>query len=125
MTVLEPVALFLALWRYVNGHGAEVPFIGTGPNYRHTNVDSSQDIIARSEIYLSIEKPDEANGEAFNTADYTTPASWVERWPVLTSYFGLKGVGPIEPAESEFCANPLRSTTGCRFTTSTDNVATP
>jgi len=105
MTFLEPVALFLSLWRYVNGPNAEVPFIGTGPNYRHTNTDSSQDTIAKSEIYLSVVKPDEANGEAFNTADYTTPTSWIERWPIMVSYFGLKGTPPIEPAETTYPAD--------------------
>lgn len=103
MSFLEPVGLFLALWRYINGPGAEIPFIGTEPNYRHTNTDSSHDVIARSEIHLSVVKPAEASGEAFNIADYATPASWVERWPAMVSYFGLKGVPPKEPhAESEF-----------------------
>lgn len=101
MTYLEPVALFLALWRYVNGPGAEIPFIGTKANYHHTNTDSSHDIIARSEIYLSVQKQKEANGEAFNIADYGTPVSWVQRWPIMTSYFGLKGTPPVEPAESK------------------------
>ncbi|KAH0428099.1 3-oxo-Delta(4, 5)-steroid 5-beta-reductase-like protein [Colletotrichum camelliae] len=99
MTFLEPIALFLALWRYVHGPGAESPFIGTLDNYVHTNTDSSQDIIAKSEIYLSTIKPDEANGEAFNTADYTTPTSWVTRWPATVSYFGLKGTPP-DPSQT-------------------------
>lgn len=101
MTFLEPIALFLALWRYVHGPGAESPFIGTLDNYVHTNTDSSQDIIAKSEIYLSTIKPDEANGEAFNTADYTTPTSWVTRWPATVSYFGLKGTPP-DPSQSKW-----------------------
>ena len=99
MTWLEPVALYLALYRYLNGPNAEVPFIGTSANYIHTNTDSAADIIARSEIYLSVVKPDEANGEGFNTADYDTPVSWIQRWPVLASYFGLKGVGLAEPRD--------------------------
>lgn len=101
MTYLEPVALFLSLWRYVHGAGAEIPFIGTKANYLHTNTDSSHDIIARSEIYLSVVKPEQAHGEAFNTADNMRPVSWVERWPVMTGYFGLKGGPPVEPAESK------------------------
>lgn len=114
MTYLEPVALFLSLWRYVKGPGAEIPFIGTRANYLHTNTDSSHDIIARSEIYLSVVKPGEANGEAFNTADNARPVSWVERWPVMTGYFGLKGAPPVEPAESEFSLNKwLRKYTEC------------
>lgn len=101
MTFIEPMALFLSLWRYVKGPGAEVPAWGTEANYRHTYTHSSQDIIAKSEIYLSVVKPDEADGEAFNVADHDTPASYVERWPVIADYFGLKGVPPIEPADSK------------------------
>lgn len=96
MTWLEPLALYLSLWRYVNGAGAEVKHIGTLVNFLLTNTESTQDIIARSEIYLSIVKPDEASGEAFNTADYSTPVSTSVRWPIMAAYFGLKGVGPDE-----------------------------
>ncbi|KAK1718923.1 hypothetical protein BDP67DRAFT_393633 [Colletotrichum lupini] len=102
MTFLEPTALFLALWRYVHGPGAEIKFIGTATNYTHTNTDSSQDIIAKSHIYLSTVKPEESNGEAFNTADNATPVSWVERWPVMVDYFGLQGTPPVEGAQTTF-----------------------
>ncbi|EHA22330.1 hypothetical protein ASPNIDRAFT_136740, partial [Aspergillus niger ATCC 1015] len=63
------IALYLSLYRYVYGYGATVPFPGTPTNYVYTFTDSSQDIISRAEIYLSVVKPDEANGEAFNIAD--------------------------------------------------------
>ncbi|KAK1458594.1 SirQ [Colletotrichum cuscutae] len=102
MTFLEPIALFLALWRYVHGPGAEIKFIGTATNYTHTNTDSSQDIIAKSHIYLSTVKPEGLNGEAFNTADNATPVSWVERWPVMVDYFGLQGTPPVEGAQTTF-----------------------
>lgn len=88
------MALFLSLYRYVNGPRATVTFLGTEKNFRHTYTASSQDIIARSEIYLSIEKPDEAHGEAFNTADTATPGSWSVKWPKICEYFGLQGGGP-------------------------------
>lgn len=94
MSFLEPVSLYLALYRYVNGPGASVPFPGTQKNFIHTNTDSSQGIISKSEIYLSVVKPTEANGEAFNTADTATPDSWSARWPRLAEFYGLKGVGP-------------------------------
>ncbi|KAH8421694.1 3-oxo-Delta-4 [Colletotrichum scovillei] len=102
MTFLEPTALFLALWRFVHGLGAEIKFIGTAANYTHTNTDSSQDTIAKSHIYLSTMKPEESNGEAFNTADNATPVSWVERWPVMVDYFGLQGTPPVEGAQTTF-----------------------
>lgn len=105
MTFIEPMALFLSLWRYVKGPKAEVPAWGTAAHHRHTHTNSSQDIIARSEIYLSVVKPDEADGEAFNTADYDTPTSYIQKWPLIAEYFGLKGVDPVEPAESE-CHTP-------------------
>jgi hypothetical protein len=107
MTFLEPQALFLALWRYVYGHGAEVPFLGTDANYKHLNTDSSHDVMARSEIYLSVTKPQEAHGEAFNIADYATPTSWVTKWPILAGWFGLKGVPPVEPAEGTILSKPF------------------
>ncbi|KAJ5271023.1 hypothetical protein N7505_006781 [Penicillium chrysogenum] len=52
MTYVEPLALYLALYRHVNGLGASVVFPGSYPNYTHTFTASSQDIIARSELYL-------------------------------------------------------------------------
>ncbi|KAI9373898.1 hypothetical protein BJX61DRAFT_551884 [Aspergillus egyptiacus] len=94
MTYVEPLALYLALYRYVNGPGARVSFPGTKTNFVYTYTDSSQDIIARSEIYLSVEKPEEANGEGFNIADTATPGPWSVKWPILAGYFGLEGIGP-------------------------------
>ncbi|RDH35148.1 hypothetical protein BDQ94DRAFT_168820 [Aspergillus welwitschiae] len=96
MTTVEPIALYLSLYRYVYGHGATVPFPGTPTNYVYTFTDSSQDIISRAEIYLSVVKPDEANGEAFNIADTATPGPWCVKWPILAEYFGLKAIGPTQ-----------------------------
>ncbi|KAL2784210.1 hypothetical protein BJX66DRAFT_317025 [Aspergillus keveii] len=93
MTYVEPLALYLMLYRYVNGAGATAVFPGSYNHYIHTYTPSSQDIIARSELYLSIEKPDQAHGEAFNTADNATPAPWTLVWPKLCEYFGLTAQG--------------------------------
>lgn len=93
MTYVEPIALYLMLFRYVNGPGATVVFPGPYTNYIHTYTPSSQDIIARSELFLSVEKPDQAHGEAFNTADSATPMPWTLVWPKLCEYFGLNGEG--------------------------------
>ena len=102
MTFLEPIALFLSLWRYVNGPGAEVKFIGTSANYLHTNTDSSQDIIARAEIHLSTSPGAvPASGEAYNIADYEEPTSWIQKWPAMVGYFGLKGTPPDDGATSK------------------------
>lgn len=96
MTFVEPLALYLSLYRYVNGPCARVKFPGTKTNFTYTWTESSQDLISMSEIYLSVIKPHEANGEAFNIADSATPSSWSLKWPVLANYFGLNGVGPGE-----------------------------
>ena len=96
MTFVEPLSLYLSLYRYVNGPGARVTFPGTKKNWAYTFTESSQDVIAKSEIYLSVVKPEIANGEAFNIADNATPSSWSMKWPILTEYFGLKGTGPGE-----------------------------
>ncbi len=98
MTYVEPIALYLSLYRYINGPGAKVKFPGTNKNFVYTFTESSQDIITRSEIYLSVVKPEEANGEGFNIADTDTPGPWSVRWPILAQYFGLEGTGPEEDA---------------------------
>lgn len=91
---MEPLSLYLALYRYLEGHGATVQFPGTQRNYLHTYTDVSPDTIARSEIYLSITKPEEAHGEAFNIADTDKPGSWGAKWSSICEYFGLKGGDP-------------------------------
>lgn len=96
MTYMEPLALYLALYRFVHGPGAVVKFPGTKSNFTHTYTDSSQDVMARAEIFLSVEKPCEANGEAFNIADTATPGPWSVKWPIVAAYFGLRGGGPGE-----------------------------
>ncbi|KAL2850516.1 hypothetical protein BJX68DRAFT_255204 [Aspergillus pseudodeflectus] len=93
MTYVEPLALSLMPYRYVNGPGATAIFPGSYNHYIHTYTPSPQDIIARSELYLSIEKPDQAHGEAFNIADNQTPAPWTLVWPKLCEYFGLTAQG--------------------------------
>lgn len=96
MTFVEPLALYLALYRFVNGPGANITFPGTRTNFTYTFTDSCQDLISKSEIYLSVEKPEQANGEAFNIADTDTPGPWSMKWPIVADYFGLKGAGPGE-----------------------------
>ncbi|KAL3443741.1 hypothetical protein BJX65DRAFT_320432 [Aspergillus insuetus] len=98
MTYVEPLALYLMLYCHVNGPGATAVFLGSYNHYIHTYTPSSQDIIARSELYLSVEEPDQAHGEAFNTADNATPAPWTLVWPKLCGYFGLNAQG-AEPED--------------------------
>ncbi|KAL4896047.1 hypothetical protein BDV59DRAFT_199268 [Aspergillus ambiguus] len=100
MTSVEPLVLYLALHRYINGADAEAPFPGTFKNFIYTNTDSSQDLISKSEIYLSIVKPAEADGNAFNIVDSSDPGSWSRKWPILAVYFGLKDTDSVEDAWS-------------------------
>lgn len=94
MNLLEPVALYLALYRFVHGPGATVPFPGSLKSFAYTHTDTSQDIMTKAEIYLSVVKPTEANNEAFNVADTATPGPWSVKWPMLAGYFELKGTCP-------------------------------
>lgn len=89
MTAVEPLALYLSLYRFVNG-----TFPGTNANFTYTHTESSQDVISKSVIYLSVVKPEQANGEAFNIANTTTPKPWCLKLPVIARYFGLHGSGP-------------------------------
>lgn len=101
MTYVEPLALYLSLYRYVNGAGADITFPGTKKNFTYTYTDSSQDIISKAEIYLSVVNPDAADGEAFNIADTAKPGPWSIKWPLLAKYFGLRGTGPGEKGWEE------------------------
>ncbi|KAJ5836186.1 hypothetical protein N7447_002212 [Penicillium robsamsonii] len=93
MTYVEPLALYLMLYRYLNGPGATVVFPGPYKNYIHTYTSSSQDIIARSELYLSVERPNQTHREAFNTAGNAIPEYWVVVWRKMCEYFGLNVEG--------------------------------
>lgn len=90
------LAIYLSLYAHVNGAGSEVPFPGNEKSWVIHSNDSSQDIVARFSIYASL-RPDRAgDGRAFNVCDRSRPSSWSVKWPVICSYFGLKGTGPCE-----------------------------
>lgn len=89
----QALALYLSLYRYVEGEGAEVPFPGTEKSYEILSNDSSQDIIAKFAIHASLH-PETSGGQAFNAADNAKPSSWSVKWPVICEYFKLKGVPP-------------------------------
>ncbi|KAF1990415.1 hypothetical protein K402DRAFT_348521 [Aulographum hederae CBS 113979] len=89
----QALALYLSLYRHINGEGAEVQFPGTEQSYKILSNDSAQDLIAKFSIHYSLNPTLEA-GAAFNTADNARASSWSEKWPVICEFFGLKGVGP-------------------------------
>ncbi|KAF2404500.1 hypothetical protein EJ06DRAFT_469557 [Trichodelitschia bisporula] len=90
----QALALYLSLYRKLNGEGAEVPFPGTEDSWRILSNDSGQDIIARFSIFASLHPDKCGNGRRFNVADSNTPKSWAVKWPVICAFFGLKGVAP-------------------------------
>ncbi|KAF2119705.1 hypothetical protein BDV96DRAFT_568066 [Lophiotrema nucula] len=92
------IGIYLSLFKEVNGEGAECPFPGTEKSWKALSNDSSSDMIARQTIHLSLKLDESAKGEGYNVADEKTPSSWSKKWPVLCSYFGLKGTGPSSSA---------------------------
>ncbi|KAJ5419962.1 hypothetical protein N7465_002481 [Penicillium sp. CMV-2018d] len=85
--------LFLTLQIFFNGPKPNFPRY-QDQLYIHI---SSQDLVSKSEIYLSAGKPEKSNDEALNMADTATPRSWSIKWSVIASYFGLSGIDAGEP----------------------------
>ncbi|KAF2749095.1 hypothetical protein M011DRAFT_493362 [Sporormia fimetaria CBS 119925] len=91
----QTLALYLALYRYVEGEGAKCPFPGSEKSWVNRYNESPQDMVARFSIYASLH-PEKAAGQAFNVGGEET--NWKGKWPIICSYFGLKGTGPEEGA---------------------------
>lgn len=101
MNMAQGIAIYLVLYREVNGACATVPFPGRPHGYHSTHSDTFQDILAKMEIYVSLNRDKCPNGSAFNCADGET-VTWAQVWPGICSYFGLKGVEPTEkPTDME------------------------
>lgn len=94
------LGIFLALYAVVEGKGATCPFPGTEKSWKALSNDSSSDMIARQTLHLALNMPKDMEGQGFNVADEKEPSSWSAKWPVLCSYFGLKGVRPAGEAET-------------------------
>jgi hypothetical protein len=87
------LALYLSLYREINGAGAEVVFPGTLKSWGIKSNDSGQDIIARFAIHASLH-PEITSGERYNVADNARWSTWAVKWPVICEFFGLVGVAP-------------------------------
>ncbi|CEL09747.1 hypothetical protein ASPCAL12877 [Aspergillus calidoustus] len=87
------LALYLSLYREINGPGAEVVFPGNMKSWGIKSNDSGQDIIARFAIHASLH-PAITSGERYNVADNARWSTWAVKWPVICEFFGLKGVAP-------------------------------
>ncbi|KAL4908670.1 hypothetical protein BDW74DRAFT_188577 [Aspergillus multicolor] len=103
------LALYLSLYRELNGPGAEVVFPGT-KSWTIKSNDSNQDIIGRFSVYASLH-PEWSAGERYNVADNAQYSSWSgvaptngpgpdpsayihenkEKWFELEKKYGLKG----------------------------------
>jgi hypothetical protein len=92
----QPIALYLSLFRRLNGEGASVTFPGNAKSWKILSNDSSQDILARFSIYASLNPTTCGQGQRFNVADNAKSSTWSAKWPIICDYFGLKGVGPPE-----------------------------
>lgn len=86
------------MYALVEGKGAKVPFPGTERAYESLFNDASADIIAKFSIWASLHPEKCGGGQLFNIADQARPSRMSERWPAITKYFGLEGVGPVVDA---------------------------
>jgi hypothetical protein len=89
----QTLALYLSLYRYVEGEGAKCTFPGTDKSWVNRYNESPQDMVARFSIFASLD-PEKTAGRAFNVGGQED--TWKGKWPVICDYFGLKGTGPEE-----------------------------
>lgn len=87
------LALYLSLYREINGAGAEVQFPGNEKSWTIKSNDSNQDMIGRFAVYASLH-PEKTAGQRYNIADNAKWSTWSVKWPIICDYFGLRGVGP-------------------------------
>lgn len=92
-------AVYLYAYKLVHGDGAEIPFPGTLAGYDSKYTETSASTLARVAIHASL-RPGEFRETIFNVADSTVPSTMRERWPQITSWFGLKGVSPLGSASA-------------------------
>lgn len=92
MNLAQALALFLSLYRSIEGEGAEVPYPGNQAAYEALHTDNSQDQLARFHIYASLH-PDQVSKRASNVADEDA-ITWKQVWPGICGWFRLNGVEP-------------------------------
>lgn len=89
----QTLALYLSLYRFIEGDGAKCPFPGTGKSWVNRYNESPQDMVARFSIHASLH-PEKTASQSFNVGGQED--SWSGKWPIICDYFGLKGTGPEE-----------------------------
>lgn len=90
----QTLATYLACFREMEGEEAECAFPGTEKSWKILSNDSSQDIVARFCIHAVLHPESCGQGQAINVADSSQPSSWSQKWPVICSFFDLKGTPP-------------------------------
>ncbi|PGH32521.1 hypothetical protein GX50_04695 [[Emmonsia] crescens] len=99
--VAYPIAMFLSLYVYIHGKGAQCPFPGSFGGWKALSNDAGADMIAKSAIHLSLSSSTSINGQGFNVASSSVPWNWERKWPVICSWFGLDGTPPVDCERSE------------------------
>ena len=93
MNAAQGLGFYLTLWKGLYGAGSEVPFPGSAKAWQNKHTDTSQDILARFEIYAALRSDKTGQGRSFNCADGPV-VTWAQKWSRIASYFDLNGVGP-------------------------------
>ncbi|KAM3086304.1 hypothetical protein ACMFMG_000440 [Clarireedia jacksonii] len=95
MGFAQALGIFLSMYAFFEGKGKEVKFPGAEEVWKGRRTDSTQDLVGRFSVWVSLQEDKIANGKAYNVVDSRTEGTtWEEDWPRLCEYFGLKGVGP-------------------------------
>ena len=103
------LGMWLSLLRYLNGPGFVVHFPGTETSWKAEYNDASQDLLARTEIYLALNAQSRDEHVSFNAGDSEVPITWEQIWPEICQYFGIHGAPP-EEAETSHCESSLEHT---------------
>ncbi|CAH0055081.1 unnamed protein product [Clonostachys solani] len=93
MNLAQGLGVVFSLYKEVKGAEASFPFPGTLRGYNATFTDTSQDILAKMEIFAALNPETCGNGAVINVADGPT-MTWAQLWPRLCEHFGLVGTGP-------------------------------
>lgn len=92
-------AVYLYTYKLVHGEGARISYPGVQAGYDCAYSETSAATLARVAIYASLH-PETFKEKIFNVADSASPSTMRERWPQITSWFGLEGVPPQDLADA-------------------------
>ncbi|KAL4955808.1 hypothetical protein BDW69DRAFT_108103 [Aspergillus filifer] len=81
------------------GKRVDVPYPGSEEGYTSLFTPVSGPILGRIAIHAAL-NPSTCGGKVINMLDNDTPVSARDLWPGIAAWFGLRGVGPVEDANS-------------------------